>query len=782
MAESQIPRNLYDFHKSTPAQKSDKQYGKIIAEKMLETVKSGQNSYFSLRNERISRNRQFARGTQDMGEFLDLIGIDGKESYVNLHMKPPPIAPKFVQILVQRFMERQERPTVTAVDDISKKAKQRRKDEAEFRMHMGQDIAELEGAAGIPLEDTTAFTPEDKDDLELHFELEDRGPDEVLYEAGIWDILEDGNYEVFKSAVINSIVKDGFAVAKVYLDENKRIRYKYCQNLSVVYGYSQHDDFHDCTMVGELVKMKVSEFRNKYQVEEKRLFELYSASRQTPTTDNIAWQDDYLTSIYRPYDDVVIEVLDFEFITSDPKIWLKKTNSMGREIMTELKETPKKLKDREEILVKHHSVVYQGVYVVGGREMVSWALAENMIKPHEAMHEVLGSYVIQMPDNEDMKNMAIVERMENSIVQMTTSLLKMQQLKSELRPDEIAINAGMLTNVDLGEGLVQPMKLLNIFTQTGKAIWNQTGPDGIDNNQVPFQPLPMSSAAQKIMMLIQEYNFHLQLLRDMVGLNEASDGTGVGERTGLQVMNNQIGVSNRATDYIYKAYITLLNGVAKRISILLWWNITGGGKHYDYVTAGNDIGSKTYDLQITMLPTDADRQYIESITQTALTAGLISFEEAFRIRDISKKNIKLAQMYLAKYEKKRKQQQMEEAQAGAQANTQQQLASNQQGHQNAMQLKQAEYEGKLNLQDSMNQNDRTRMLSELVKAATSSPETAALLGPQKIAAMTDALLANLIGVQQSQVMGNQTDMQNQQMMQQQAAMVMEQQAQGAGQE
>lgn len=771
MADFKVSREFVDFHLSPPTEKADPKYGQVIAEKMIETVKNGQNNYFNLRNERIDRNRKFGRGQQDMKEFLDLINIDGKESYVNLHMKPPPIAPKFREILIARFMERQERPTVTAVDDVSKKKKQRKKDEAEFRMHMQGEIAELEDGAGMSLEDKTAFTPEDKDELELHFETEDKDIDELRFEKGIWDVLQDGNYPVFKRTSITNIVTDGYTASKIYLDENKRIKYRAVQNQSLIYGYSQLDDFSDCPMIGELKKIKVSEYRTAYGGKEEDIYKMCQASNQAPTTDNISWSDIYISSVYRPYDDSVIEVFDFELRTTNVEMWLKKKDSRGRDIQARIKEAPTKLKDGQEIITKPNMVIYQGVYVVGSQKIVSWKLAENMIKPHHALQNVFGSYVVVMPGNEDMKNMAIVERMENSIVQMTTSLLKMQQLKSQLRPDENSIDISLLSGIDLGQGVIQPFKIIEMYNQTGTLVFNGLASDGETRQNIPVQPMPLSSAMQKMMGLMSDYNFHLQILRDMLGMNEASDGTGVGERTGLQVMNNQIGVSNRATDFIYDAYITLLNGMAERIAILLWWNITRGGSYSD-VADKAEIEGKIYDMQITMLPTEGDRQYIEQIVQTALSAGLITFEEAFRIRDMAKTSVKLAQIYLAKYEKKRQQAKMQENQANIQATAQAQQQSNQQTHDNMMLIEQAKNEGKSSLQDLMNQNERTKMLNDLLKAALSSPETAAILGPQKIALMTEALLTNLMGVQQSQVMGNQTDMQNQQMMQQQAQQMM----------
>lgn len=762
-------KQLIDWHLAPPKEKSDPAYGKIMAMKFLDSVRGASVNYFTKRNERIKRNREIAKGQQNMDEFLDLMKIEGKNSYVNLDMKPPPIAPKFVEILIARFMERLERPTVTAVDEISKGQKQRKRDEAEFRMHLMDEVAGLEEAAGFPLEAPDAFVPEDKDELELHFEIEDKEIDELRYEQGVWDVLQDNDYDNYKERILNDAVKAGIMVSEVYLDENKRIRVSTVLPENAVYGYSSYDDFHDCTIAGKLVKMKVSDLRRLYPMPEQKLYELYRTSSQSPEPGfGESWSSDYIDCAHRPYDDAVIEILDFELITTDPKMWVKKSDKNGRMVLEDRKEKPKNLENKE-LLGKMVGVVYHGVIAVGGEQLIKWELCENMIKPHHALHQVFGRYVVTMIGNDNMENMAVVERMENSITQMTISLLKMQQLKSELRPDELAINATALSAIDLGEGILEPFQIQAIFQQTGKLFYNGTLEDGQTREAPPITALPMSSALQKMQALMNDYQFHLQLLRDMIGMNEASDGTGVGERMGMGVMQNQIGVSNRATDFVYSGYITHLNGVAKRIAILLWWNITGGSRNYKEVASADEIKDKIYDLQISLLPTDADRQYIEALLQTAMANGF-TLEEVMKVRRLSKVNVKLAEKYLAHYEKKRRENTIRENQANIQATSEAQQASNQQTHDNAIQLKQLEMQGKTKLEELKTQATRTQQMADLVKAMTEQPALAAMLGQDKAAQLLQSYVDNLLGVQQIQNMGNAVAAQNTQMELQQQAM------------
>ena len=84
---------------------------------------------------------------------------------------------------------------------------------------------------------------------------------------------------------------------------------------------------------------------------------------------------------------------------------------------------------------------------------------------------------------------------------------------------------------------------------------------------------------------------------------------------------------------------------------------------------------------------------MEAMIQTSLSAGMIDFEDAFRVRSI--KNTKLAEMYLAKAKKRKEKQEMEKAQMNSQMNAQSQQQSIQAKAQADMQLEQMSSQAKL---------------------------------------------------------------------------------------
>ena len=105
--------------------------------------------------------------------------------------------------------------------------------------------------------------------------------------------------------------------------------------------------------------------------------------------------------------------------------------------------------------------------------------------------------------------------------------LKLQQVISRMVPDGVYLDMDGLAEVDLGNGTnYNPAEALNMYFQTGSVIGRSLTQDGEMNaGKVPVQELQSGSGNAKIASLIQTYQYYLQMIRDVTGLNEARDGS-----------------------------------------------------------------------------------------------------------------------------------------------------------------------------------------------------------------------------------------------------------------
>jgi hypothetical protein len=686
-------KEILNFHLGNSKLKRDTEEGLKISKFLQKAYNSG---YFTRRNKKFEKNRKFSRGKQPMQEFLDLLNVDGKEAFVNLDMKAPAIAPKFMQVIIGGFMKRDEKVRATAIDPVSVERKKYDRDEAEFRMNFGDEVRGIEQQAGVKLMAEGDFTPADYDELELYFGLEYQLPEEILFEKGCDYVFYENGWPVIKRKILEDVSETGLGATKVTTGPNGKINLRRVVPENSFYGFSNYDDFRDVSFIGEVLSMKLVDIRNQYpNMPEEKIWQLAKQAKQY--SQSVKWDDRFRYSIDRPYDDWTVDVLDYEIKTIDSMMYQAKTNKYGNLTAVDRKDkTPQRLGDNKELITKDMYVIYRGVYVLNTDTMLEWGVAKNMIKPSttKEIADAYFSYSVYMHENLDLENMAIPERMETSIRQMTLAHLKIQQLIAKLRPSGLIIDIDSLSDINIGQAkALSPLELQAVYDQTGNIYYKRRTEDGDSQNGIPIQEAPNSGSVSQIQQLIMVYNHYLERLRDEIGVNEYREGSGVNPKLGLGVQQAQIQASNNATDFIYDAYLSLYQQTAFKISLLLYDSVLYGGKQYADYLSPDKVKGKQFDVKIEVMPDEKERQFLEGMIQTALSAGMVDFEDAFRIRSI--KNTKLAEMYLKKAKKNKEKAEMEKARQNSEMNAQSQQQSIQAKAEADAQLQQIEAQSKI---------------------------------------------------------------------------------------
>ena len=184
--------------------------------------------------------------------------------------------------------------------------------------------------------------------------------------------------------------------------------------------------------------------------------------------------------------------------------------------------------------------------------MLKWELSENMTRPLADTTKVEMSYSICAPRMYKGRIESLVSKCIGfaDVIQLTH--LKIQQVLSRMVPDGVFLDMDGLAEVDLGNGTnYNPAEALNMYFQTGSVVGRSLTQDGdMNRGKVPIQELSSSSGIGKIQSLITAYNYNMQMIRDVTGLNEARDGSypQTDSLVGLQKM--AANASNVATKHI----------------------------------------------------------------------------------------------------------------------------------------------------------------------------------------------------------------------------------------
>jgi len=347
-----------------------------------------------------------------------------------------------------------------------------------------------------------------------------------------------------------------------------------------------------------------------------------------------------------------------------------------------------------------------------------------MMRPKSDFTKVKMNYAIVAPRIYDGKIDSLVKRITGFADMIQLTHLKLQQVMSRMVPDGVYLDADGLAEVDLGNGTnYNPQEALNMFFQTGSVIGRSFTQDGDMNpGKVPIQEITSGSGGNKMQALIGNYNYYLQMIRDVTGLNEARDGSIPDKNALVGVQKLAAANSNTATRHILQAGLFLTTETAEclslRISDIIEYSPTKDafiqaiGTH-NVATLDEMKNLHLYDFGIflELMPDEEEKAILENNIQMALQQQTIELEDAIDLREI--RNVRLANQLL----KIRRKKKMDKDQVIQQQNMQQQSQLNQQATQAAaqadVQKNQALNAGKAELLQMEAQVESQRMMQEV---------------------------------------------------------------------
>jgi len=313
-----------------------------------------------------------------------------------------------------------------------------------------------------------------------------------------------------------------------------------------------------------------------------------------------------------------------------------------------------------------------------------------MMRPKSDFNKVKMNYSITAPRMYNGRIESLVGRITGFADMIQLTHLKLQQVMSRLIPDGIYLDADGLAEIDLGNGTnYNPQEALNMFFQTGSVIGRSFTSDGDMNpGKVPIQEIQSGSGGQKMQSLIGTYNYYLQMIRDVTGLNEARDAATPDKNALVGVQKLAAANSNTATRHILQSGLFLTSEVAQclslRVSDILEYSPTAdafiqqiGSHNVGTLEEMKNLHLYDFGIFIELMPDDEEKAMLENNIQMALQQQTIDLEDAIDVREI--KNVKLANQIL-KIRRKKKQERdqlvaQQNIQAQSQANIQAQQAS-----------------------------------------------------------------------------------------------------------
>ena len=692
------------------------QVSQAIENEWFDQGRTSGNRYLSNSNN-FHQLRLYARGEQSTQKYKDELSINGDLSYLNLDWKPVPVISKFVDIVVNGMSNKTYDIKAFAQDPESMK-KRSGYAEAILRDMYSKDLIAKANAvtgqnfmnSGLPQNEL----PETQEELDLHMQLSYKQSIEIAEEEAISNTLAFNKWDLTRRRLNYDLTVLGIAAVKTNFNTSNGITVDYVDPAYMVYSYTEDPNFDDVYYVGEVKAVTIPELKKQFP---------HITDEELQRIQSMPGNRQYISG-WGNYDENTVQVMYFEYKTYMDQVFKIKIGNNGLEKAIEKTDAfNPPPSDNFERVSRSIEVLYTGAKIIGTQEMLQWEMSENMTRPFADTTKVEMNYAITAPRMYKGRIDSIVSKVTGFADMIQLTHLKLQQVMSRIVPDGVFLDMDGLAEVDLGNGTnYNPQEALNMYFQTGSIVGRSLTQDGeLNRGKVPIQELNSSSGQAKIQSLIQTYQYYLQMIRDVTGLNEARDGSAMDKNSLVGLQKMAANASNVATRHILQSslYLTLktCENISLRISDVLNNPLTANAlqqsiSSYNVGTLKEvqNLNLHDFGIFLELEPDEEEKQLLEQNVQIALQAGGIDLDDAIDIRQV--KNLKLANQML----KQKRAVKAKEEQAKQMANIQAQAQANAESAEKAalfeVQKQQALTQEKVNIEQAKSQFETQRMQTE----------------------------------------------------------------------
>jgi hypothetical protein len=703
------------------AEKMSKEYGAKIGaavEHEWFSNYSGSNRW-SVYKDSFHSLRLYARGEQSIRKYKDELSVNGDLSYLNLDWKPVPIIPKFVDIVVNGMADRSYDIKAYSQDPHSIQERTKYVEDITSDMRTKDFNDNVQNTFGLNIYKTDKNKlPESNEELELHMQLDYKQSIEIAEEEAINSVFDKNKYEYLSKRVNNDLVTIGIGAVKNSFNKSEGIKIEYVDPANLIYSPTESPYFEDIYYVGEVKDIYINELKKEFPDLSNEDLEKYrNLGGSQRNTSSIAKKQD---------DDNSVKVLYFEYKTYMSEVYkIKKTASGGNKaIKKDSSFNPPKNEDYEKI-ERVIEVIYEGVKIVGSgnEDILKWELKKNMVRPKADTTKALMSYSICAPRLYEGRIESLVSRITGFADMIQLTHLKLQQVMSKMVPDGVYLDADALAEIDLGNGTnYNPAEALNMFFQTGSVIGRSMTQDGdINRGNMPIQELNTSGKGGKIQSLIQTYNYYLQMMRDVTGLNEARDGTMPDKDALVGIQKIAAANSNTATRHLLQSSLFLALSTAECISMRISDVIEYSPTKESFIKSLGKFNVSTlkemanlhlhdFGIFLELAPDEEEKALLENNIQMAIQQQSIHLEDAIDIREV--RNIKLANQLLKIRRRKKQIQDQQIAEKNIQTQADANAASAERATAAEMQKSQALAQTEMQLEQAKSQFEMQKMERE----------------------------------------------------------------------
>jgi hypothetical protein len=645
------------------------------------------NNMLNFGQSKMNEIREYALGRQSTTKYKKLLNVDEQQdkTWLNIDWTPPSFLTKFREIAISKLVQRRYDINAFAVDPIAKSEEDNYFTEMKVKILM-REAAQKAGNQELLNSPVLAPQPGEAQDLEQLKMEEQFGYKHVMsMEAEMAASLSmyQNNFEEKRKRTIENLFDFGMGGYTEYIDENGQVKLREINPENMVLSYCAKNDFSDLVHWGEVREMYVGDLAPYFTVEQMNQI-VQSVAGRFGNPSNFMYGTDY--SKY--WNRFKVLVLDFECLSWNDYTYKEEVDNRGnvRFGKTKYQDAAKLAVTKEGVIEKMgtipnmvdfsmkgqaepvfmpvtRKVVYKCKWLIQTDYMYDWGMSENQIRKPSSWWDTKLNIQLYSWNFYKMRFAGITERLIPLEDKASLTWFKLQNMSNKLIPYLINIDLNALEGVDFGGGgsKMDPTKVMDFIFSNFVVPYRST--DLLSQNP-NYKPVSIEASGQLAVFgqLYQELQNTLDMMRQVSGLNELTDGSTPNAKTLVPVANAAMESTNNALyllSFADKQLIQeLADAIVSKVQIAVkLGKVEGyaralGDETVKFFKINPDISIHEFGIFIQDVPSDFERQQLIQELNIRDSQGLIEPED--KILVMSTKNLKMASMILAYRIKKRR--------------------------------------------------------------------------------------------------------------------------------
>lgn len=622
---------------------------------------------------RLTEIREYALGKQSVDKYKKI--LLGKEqsdkSWLNIDWTPPSFLTKFREIAIAKLLQRKVDIQAFAIDPLAKSEEDAFFNEMKVKIMMREQLQEVAPElANTPALMPNPNEPQDMEQLQMQMEYGYKHVMAMEAENAIALVLNKNGYEDKRKRVIENLFDFGIGGYKEWIDDNGMVCYREVNPENLITNFCVKNDFSDLVHVGEVILVNVAD-----------LVPYFDPKTIEDICRNVAGKfgnpSTFSTASFRYWDKFKVQVLDLELITWDTTVYKKEID--GRSNLRVVKSDFQNIARLQETIEVNGSaepkyidqtkkVVYKCKWLLGTDYLYDYGLSNNMKRKQSSWWDTSLSYHLYAWNFYNMMFTGITERLIPIQDALCLTWYKLQNLRNKLIPYIINLDLNAVESLNFGKGgeKMRPDEAVDFMFNNFIALYRST--DLLSKNP-NYKPVSIESSGQLIAFrqLYEDMQTQLQMMRDISGLNELTDGSTPNAKTLVPVAQAAMESTNNALYLISHADRQLMqclaDGIVQRVQIAVkMGKIEGyaralGSDTVNFFKINPDLSLHEFGIFVEDAPSYEEKQMLLSELNLKDSQGLI--DPADKILVMSCRNLKQAAMLLA-YKVKKRREQMEQ--------------------------------------------------------------------------------------------------------------------------